>query len=241
MTGTRFRQVPYGSAPVMQALLGEQIDFGIESAVTSLPQYRAPARGAPPPAQAGTKERPPGANKGTARSKAAIDDVASTYPPRSARGRDDDGGSVFPAHANTGDPNSPLRGLTANELACALTSMMARSTPCSNRKPDTLMQDRICQDRRKPLHRTAGPTFGSGAPDAEPLVGLFPLYPEMRTFQIVILLIAITAQAQQSWASVRRAWWRDNAAAGTSEYGNSIALLALPRIRNKDIRAAVEG
>jgi hypothetical protein len=32
MTGTRFQQVPYrGSAPVMQALLGGQIDFGIES------------------------------------------------------------------------------------------------------------------------------------------------------------------------------------------------------------------
>jgi hypothetical protein len=44
MTGTRFQQVPYrGSAPVMQALLGGQIDFGIESAVTSLPQYRAGA------------------------------------------------------------------------------------------------------------------------------------------------------------------------------------------------------
>ena len=42
MTGTRFQQVPYrGSAPVMQALLGGQIDFGIESAMTSLPQYRA--------------------------------------------------------------------------------------------------------------------------------------------------------------------------------------------------------
>jgi tripartite-type tricarboxylate transporter receptor subunit TctC len=42
MTGTRFQQVPYrGSAPVMQALLGGQIDFGIESPVTSLPQYRA--------------------------------------------------------------------------------------------------------------------------------------------------------------------------------------------------------
>ena len=41
MTGTRFQQVPYrGSAPVMQDLLAGQIDFGIESAVTSLPQYR---------------------------------------------------------------------------------------------------------------------------------------------------------------------------------------------------------
>jgi tripartite-type tricarboxylate transporter receptor subunit TctC len=44
MTGTRFQQVPYrGSAPVMQALVAEQIDFGIESAVTSLPQFRAGA------------------------------------------------------------------------------------------------------------------------------------------------------------------------------------------------------
>jgi tripartite-type tricarboxylate transporter receptor subunit TctC len=44
MTGTRFQQVPYrGSAPVMQDLVAGQIDFGIESAVTSLPQYRAGA------------------------------------------------------------------------------------------------------------------------------------------------------------------------------------------------------
>ena len=36
------------------------------------------------------------------------------------------------------------RGLSANEIACALISMMARSS-CSNQRPDTLMQDRICQ------------------------------------------------------------------------------------------------
>ena len=42
LTGTRFTQVPYrGSAPVMQDLVAGQIDFGIESAVTSLPQFRA--------------------------------------------------------------------------------------------------------------------------------------------------------------------------------------------------------
>jgi hypothetical protein len=34
--------------------------------------------------------------------------------------------------------------------------MMAGSI-CSNRRPDTLMQDRISQDRRNLLHRTAGP------------------------------------------------------------------------------------
>src|SRR5262249_39494538 len=42
MTGTQFQQVPYrGSAPVMQDLVAGQIDVGIESAVTSLPQFRA--------------------------------------------------------------------------------------------------------------------------------------------------------------------------------------------------------
>src|SRR6266404_807070 len=38
------------------------------------------------------------------------------------------GGSVFPAPANTGDPNGSNRGLSANEIARALISMMARST-----------------------------------------------------------------------------------------------------------------
>src|SRR5262249_28584397 len=42
------------------------------------------------------------------------------------------------------------RGLAANQIACALISMMARSTTRSNQRPDTLTQDRI-QDRRKPL------------------------------------------------------------------------------------------
>jgi hypothetical protein len=42
------------------------------------------------------------------------------------------------------------RGLSANEIACALISMMARST-CSNQRPNTLTQDRISQRRPKPL------------------------------------------------------------------------------------------
>jgi hypothetical protein len=42
------------------------------------------------------------------------------------------------------------RGLSANEIACALISMMAPST-CSNRRPNTLTQDRISQRRPKPL------------------------------------------------------------------------------------------
>jgi hypothetical protein len=43
------------------------------------------------------------------------------------------------------------RGLSANKIACALISMMARSTTRSKGRPDTLMQDRITQRRAKPL------------------------------------------------------------------------------------------
>src|SRR5262249_47005675 len=60
-----------------------------------------------------------------------------------------DGGSVFPARANTGDPNGPVGGLSANEIARALISMMARSTKRSNQRPDTLMQDRISPNSNK--------------------------------------------------------------------------------------------
>src|SRR6476646_4335990 len=70
-----------------------------------------------------------------------------------------DGGSVFPAHASTGDPNGPNRGLSANENARALISMMVRSK-CSNQRPDTLMQDRSPPARRNHLQRTAGPYIG---------------------------------------------------------------------------------
>jgi hypothetical protein len=40
-------------------------------------------------------------------------------------------------------PEWPTRGLSGNETARALISMMARSTTRSNQRPDTLMQDRI--------------------------------------------------------------------------------------------------
>src|SRR5450432_2053280 len=52
-----------------------------------------------------------------------------------------DGGSVFPAHANTGDPNGPIEA----------------STTRSNQRPDTLMQDRSPPAWRNHLQRTAGP------------------------------------------------------------------------------------
>ena len=44
-----------------------------------------------------------------------------------SRGKRKRWSSVFPAHASTGDPNSPIRGLSANQIECALISMMARS------------------------------------------------------------------------------------------------------------------
>jgi hypothetical protein len=48
-------------------------------------------------------------------------------------------------------------GLSANENAGALISMMARSTMSSNQRPDTLMRDRLPLSRRRLLQRTAGP------------------------------------------------------------------------------------
>ena len=45
----------------------------------------------------------------------------------------------------------PIEALSANEIACALISMMARSTRCSNQRPDTLMQDRISGPRDEVL------------------------------------------------------------------------------------------
>ncbi len=49
------------------------------------------------------------------------------------------------------------RGLSANEVARALISMMAGSLKRSNQRPDTLMQDRSLPTRRRLLRRAAGP------------------------------------------------------------------------------------
>src|SRR5258708_39662084 len=71
------------------------------------------------------------------------------------------------------------RGLSANEIACALISMMARST-CSNQRPDTLMQDPLTPARQNLLQRTAGPYIwvknGSGRARRA-----CPLYPQEQT------------------------------------------------------------
>src|ERR1700738_4499204 len=57
-------------------------------------------------------------------------------------------------------PKGSNRGLSANQNARALISMMARSK-CSNQRPDTLMRDRSPPARRNHLQRTAGPYIGS--------------------------------------------------------------------------------
>src|SRR5260221_12688010 len=58
-------------------------------------------------------------------------------------------------------PEWPVRGLSANQFECALISMMARSTTRSNQRPDTLMQDRICQVDETSCNARPDHTFGS--------------------------------------------------------------------------------
>src|SRR6266404_30000 len=55
------------------------------------------------------------------------------------------------------------RGLSVNEVARALISMMARSTTRSNQRPDTLMQDRICQVDETSCNARPDHTSGSSA------------------------------------------------------------------------------
>src|SRR6202162_3293609 len=71
------------------------------------------------------------------------------------------------------------RGLSVNEVARALISMMARSK-CSNQRPDTLMQDRSPPARRNHLQRAAGPYMWVNRvvlTTDQPL----PVYPDQRT------------------------------------------------------------
>ena len=56
-----------------------------------------------------------GSNKGIAR----YEEQAMTFPAEVCERRERDGGSVFPAHANTGDPNGPIE-------ACPLMRTHAR-------------------------------------------------------------------------------------------------------------------
>src|SRR5665811_1326304 len=48
-------------------------------------------------------------------------------------------------------PKWPALGLSADDIARALISMMARITTRSNQRPDTLMQDRSPPARQNPL------------------------------------------------------------------------------------------
>ena len=52
---------------------------------------------------------------------------------------------------------APVRGLSANQIAGALISMMARNKRSSNERPDTLMQDTTDSSTISLLRRTAGP------------------------------------------------------------------------------------
>jgi hypothetical protein len=73
-----------------------------------------------------------------------------------------------------------LMRLAANKIACALISMMARST-CSNRRPNTLTQDRISQRRPKPL-APRGRTIHWVKSAALDVDHALPVYPNKRTF-----------------------------------------------------------
>jgi hypothetical protein len=98
--------------------------------------------------QPGMKERHPGTNKGTERQ----DSSDRGTPPRSARGTER-WRSVFPARANTGDPNGPTRGRSANQIARALISMMARSNELQSEagyidaRPLSQLDDPSCDAR----------------------------------------------------------------------------------------------
>jgi hypothetical protein len=68
------------------------------------------------------------------------------------------------------------RGLSVNEVARALISMMARSTTRSNQRPDTLMQDRICQVDETSCNARPDHTSGS-KPEKLNASTCFPLCP----------------------------------------------------------------
>ena len=74
------------------------------------------------------------------------------------------------------------RDLSGNKIACALISMMARST-CSNRRPNTLTQDPISQRRPKPL-APRGRTIHWVIHVILAVDRLLPVYPDEQTFSV---------------------------------------------------------
>ena len=72
------------------------------------------------------------------------------------------------------------RGLSANEVARALISMMARSVTSSNQRPDTLMQDRSPPTRQKPL-ATHGRTIHWVKRRPDRSIRPRPIYPRKQT------------------------------------------------------------
>src|SRR5882762_5000073 len=100
------------------------------------------------------------------------------------------------------------RGLSANENACALISMMARSK-CSNQRPDTLMQDRKPTARRNPLV-TRGRTIQTGQ-KADTALGAIEVSharqrtqgAQIRCYDISQPMAEISAQPPLCWRSAR--------------------------------------
>jgi hypothetical protein len=70
--------------------------------------------------------------------------------------------------------------MSANEIARALVSMMARSTKRSNQRPNTLMQDRLPPNRRRPL-ATHGRTIHRVKSRSRIMILSCPVLPQERT------------------------------------------------------------
>src|SRR5438132_12462290 len=91
-----------------------------------------------------------------------------------------DGGSVFPARANTGDPKWPVRGLSGNEIARARISMMAGSTSALQSEAGYIdARPQIRQIDENLLRRTAGPYIWV-KPGHRALTAALPLSPHQR-------------------------------------------------------------
>src|SRR5262245_16392458 len=128
------------------------------------PALTAPARVAGDDGQAGMKERLP------ARTKELDDEALTTEEPRPGlREETERWRSVFPARANTGDPNGPTRGRSANQIARALISMMARSNQLQSEagyidaRPLSQIDDPSCDARPDHTLGSGTPVFGDAA------------------------------------------------------------------------------
>jgi len=101
-----------------------------------------------------------------------------------------------------------VRGLSGNEIARALISMMARSTKCSNRRPDTLMQDRTSANSTKSsCNARPDHTFGSFStktPEAaDPLRVRYAPSPGA-LINLTVSQISVSVASSAAWATRER-------------------------------------